>query len=219
MSLYVSGAVRRHHRSRRLAGLFFALLALAGAGTLTAAFVLLPHGPPRPSAAQIPDGYELDGLGRLLSRAAPIAVRIPIIGVDASVIPTGIAANGSIAVPPLESPDLAGWYRYGPSPGEAGSAVLVGHVDSRAAGPGVFFDLGRVRKGDTVEIDRADGSTATFRVDGVRLVAKEAFPADEVHKAAASALLRLITCGGRFDRKQQSYLDNVIVYATLIATR
>ncbi|NUT35695.1 MAG: class F sortase [Hamadaea sp.] len=209
----------RHRLSRRLAGLLLTLLALAGAGTLAAAFVLLPAGPPRPSAAQIPDGYDLDRLGRLLSRATPVAVRIPGIGVDATIIPTGIAANGSIAVPPLESPELAGWYRYGPSPGEAGSAVLVGHVDSRATGPGVFFELGRVRKGDTVEVDRADGSTATFRVDGVRLVAKDAFPAEEVHRVATAALLRVITCGGRFDRAQQSYLDNIIVYATLVGVR
>ena len=203
-------------RSPRWPAVLFALLALAGVGTLTAAFVLMPARPPVPGPLQAPDGYEIDGLGRLLSRAEPVDVRIPAIGVDAPVVATGIAANGSIDVPPLFAPQVAGWYRYGPSPGEAGSAILVGHVDSKESGPAVFYQLGRVRKGDTVEVGRHDGSTAVFTVDGVRLVAKDEFPAEEVHRSATSALLRLITCGGRFDRKHGSYLDNVIVSATLI---
>jgi len=204
---------------RLLGGWFASLLAVAGIGTLAAAFLLMPSGPPVPNPAQIPDGYRVDSSGRLLSRAEPVAVRIPVIGVYAAIVATGIAANGSIEVPPLDQPSIAGWYRYGPSPGESGSAVLVGHVDSRESGPAVFFRLGDLRKGDDVQVDRADGTTALFTVDGVRLTAKDEFPAQEVHRAAAGALLRLITCGGRFDRKQRSYLDNVIVYATLTGTR
>jgi sortase (surface protein transpeptidase) len=204
---------------RRLNEFLVGLLALAGLGTLAAAFAFAPPRPPLPGAAQIPDGHEADGLGRLLSRAQPVAVRIPVIGVDAAIVATGLAANGSIEVPPLDTPDVAGWYRYGPSPGESGSAILVGHVDSRASGPAVFFRLGDLRKGDGVEVDRGDGTTAVFTVDGVRLMPKDQFPAPEVHRVAAGALLRLITCGGRFDRGQRSYLDNIIVYATLTATR
>jgi LPXTG-site transpeptidase (sortase) family protein len=204
-----------HSRSPRWAAVVLALLALTGVGTLTAAFALKPARPPAPGPSQAPDGYDIDGLGRLLSRAEPIDVRIPSIGVDAPVVATGIAANRSIEVPPLSTPQVVGWYRYGPSPGEAGSAILVGHVDSRESGPAVFYQLGRLRMGDTVEVVRGDGSTAVFTVDGVRLVAKDEFPAQEVHRVATQALLRLITCGGRFDRKQGSYMDNVIVYATL----
>ncbi|MEV6964745.1 class F sortase [Hamadaea sp. NPDC051192] len=203
---------------RRLLPLLAWLFALTGVGTLAAAFVVMPARPPLPSPAQIPGGYTVDGSGRLLSRSSPVAVRVPVIGVDARIVETGVAANGSIEVPPLHTPDLAGWYRYGPSPGEAGSAVLVGHVDSRASGPAVFFRLGELRKGDDVFVDRGDGTTAVFTVDGVRLVAKDEFPAPEVHRVASTALLRLITCGGRFDGATRSYLDNVIVYATLTGT-
>ncbi|MEV0270248.1 class F sortase [Hamadaea sp. NPDC050747] len=203
---------------RRLLSLLTWLFAVAGVATLAAAFAFMPARPPLPSLAQIPDGYTVDGTGRLLSRSVPVSVRVPAIGVDAAIVATGVAANGSIEVPPLETPDVAGWYRYGPSPGEAGSAVIVGHVDSRTSGPAVFFRLGELRKGDDVLVDRDDGTTAVFTVDGVRLVPKDEFPAPEVHRVAATALLRLITCGGRFDYATRSYMDNVIVYATLTGT-
>lgn len=192
------------------------LLAVAGAATIALAFAVGPLGPPRPGPADAPDGYTRDGSGRLLTRSAPIAVDIPAIGVAASVVPTGLAANGSIDVPPLDRPEVAGWYRYGPSPGEAGSAVIVGHVDSRVSGPAVFYDLGRLHKGDRIAVRRDDGTTVAFEVTGVQLVAKDAFPALEVHKTSAGALLRLITCGGSFDRAQHSYVDNVIVYAAAV---
>ncbi|NUR73917.1 MAG: class F sortase [Hamadaea sp.] len=204
---------------RRLLGLFSWLFALVGIGTLAAAFVFMPPRPPVPDPAQIPDGYTVDGTGRLLSRSAPVGVRIPAIGVDAGIVATGVEPDDSIEVPSLATPDLAGWYRYGPSPGEPGSAILVGHVDSRLSGPAVFFRLGDLRKGDDILVDRDDGSTAVFTVDAVRLVAKDEFPSQEVHRAAATSLLRLITCGGRFDRSARSYLDNIIVYASLTGTR
>jgi LPXTG-site transpeptidase (sortase) family protein len=192
------------------------LPALAGLVTVIAAYVVGPLGPPRPQLAEAPDGYVRDGSGRLLTRSAPIAVDIPAIGVAASVIPTGLAANGSIEVPPLDQPELAGWYRYGPSPGEAGSAVIVGHVDSRTAGPAVFYNLGRLHKGDHIRVVRDDGTTVLFAVTGVQMIAKDAFPAADVHKPSSGALLRLITCGGSFDRRQHSYVDNIIVYAASV---
>jgi Sortase domain len=201
---------------RRLhAALFVWLLALAGLGTLAAAFIVAPLDPPRPSLADAPDGYHYSA-GHLLMRSTPIAVDIPAIGVSAPIIPTGVAANRSIEVPPLDQPSVAGWYRYGPSPGEAGSAVIVGHVDSSTSGRAVFFDLGRLHKGDRISILRDDGATAGFAVTGVSLVAKDAFPATEVHKTSSAALLRLITCGGSFDREARSYLDNLIVYAVAV---
>jgi LPXTG-site transpeptidase (sortase) family protein len=193
------------------------LLALAGAATVLAAFVLGALGPPRPSLADAPNGYFRDGSGRLLTRSYPTSIAIPAIGVSASVLPTGLADDGSIQVPPADQPDVAGWYRYGPSPGEAGSAVIVGHVDTRATGPAVFFNLGRLHKGDTISVVRNDGRKATFAVTGVQLVAKDAFPADEVHRTSSGALLRLITCGGAFNSRQHSYVDNVIVYAAAVS--
>lgn len=210
MTLYRTSTAR--HPGWRALGVW--LLAIAGVAAIVLAYVIGPLGPPRPSLADAPDGYTRDPTGRLLTRSTPIALKIPKIGVSASIVPTGLASNGSIEVPPLDEPGLAGWYRYGPSPGEAGSAVIVGHVDTRS-GPAVFFDLGRLHKGDKISVVRGDRSTATFSITGVQLVPKDAFPATDVHKTSGGALLRLITCGGKFNADQHSYTDNIIVYAAL----
>ncbi|MBB5874041.1 sortase (surface protein transpeptidase) [Allocatelliglobosispora scoriae] len=188
----------------------------AGAGMLALAMITAPDPPPQPDG--VVDAYH-DGFGRVLARSVPIAITIPAIEVRAEVIAMGVAANGAIDVPPLEMPGSAGWYRYGPSPGEPGSAVIVGHVDSRSSGPAVFYRLGALRHGDLIEVRRDDGATAVFTVDGATTVPKDAFPAAEVHTRTGPARLTVITCGGRFDRKNGSYLDNVIVYATLTALR
>jgi sortase (surface protein transpeptidase) len=150
-----------------------------------------------------------------LPRVDPVEVRIPAIGVRAPIVPVGADATGALEVPPLDRPTLAGWYRHGASPGETGNAVLVGHVDS-AAGPAVFFDLGRLRTGDTVRIARADGGVVTFAVDGVGSYPKNHFPTDLVYGPTGAAGLRLITCGGRFDRRSGNYVDNVVVFATRV---
>ena len=192
------------------------LLALAGVAVIAAAFVVGGVGPPRPRLADAPGGYVRDGSGRLLTRSAPISVDIPAIGLSAPIVPTGVADDGSIEAPPLDQPGVASWYRYGPSPGEAGSAIIVGHVDSRTAGPAVFYDLGRLHKGDQISVVRDDGRTVAFAVTGVQLVAKDAFPATDVHRSSTGALLRLITCGGSFDRSGRSYVDNLIVYAAAV---
>ncbi len=189
----------------------FWLPALAGVGAITFAFIVGPSGPPRPLLSSPSESSA--GSGRALARSTPVSVRIPAIGVSASVVSTGLAADNSIDVP---RPEVAGWYRYGPSPGEAGSAVIVGHVDSRAWGPAVFYSLGLLHKGDHIMVVRDDGTTVAFQVTGVQFVAKDAFPAAEVHKISPHPLLRLITCGGPFDRAQRSYMDNVIVYASAL---
>ncbi|MDD7942881.1 sortase [Actinomycetospora lutea] len=110
----------------------------------------------------------------------------------------------------------AGWYRHSPTPGERGPAVLLGHVDSAHDGPAVFFNLGALRPGDTASVRRADGRDAVFRVTRVATVPKDRFPTDEVYGDTTGAELRLITCGGTFDRGAGSYTDNVVVDAVLI---
>jgi hypothetical protein len=150
-----------------------------------------------------------------MSRSAPVEISIARIGLTAQIMTVGLDAAGAIEVPPLERAQLAGWYELGPSPGEIGNAVIVGHVDSRAMGPAVFFHLGALLPGDLVEIRRQDGSVAKFKVDHVASYTKSSFPTDLVYGEAAGAGLRLITCGGTFDEKARSYLDNVIVFATL----
>jgi sortase (surface protein transpeptidase) len=142
--------------------------------------------------------------------ARPVRLRIPAIGVDSAIVDIGVDAAGAL-VPP-ERPDLVGWFAGGPAPGGVGPTVLAGHVDSRT-GPAVFYHLANLRPGDTVTIERADASTASFTVVSRRRVAKAAFPTDLVYAPLPVPLLRLVTCGGTFDRAASSYRDNVIVEA------
>ncbi len=139
-------------------------------------------------------------------------VRVPGHDVDALVAATGLDAQRRLQVP---EPDLAGWYERWPRPGEAGPAILVGHVDSHD-GPAVFHGLLGVRTGDMVEIERADGVIARFVVDRIEQHPKDAFPTQGVYGPVATPELRLITCGGPFLREQGSYRDNVIVFARLV---
>ncbi|MFD0526814.1 class F sortase [Kitasatospora arboriphila] len=125
-------------------------------------------------------------------------------------------AAGALQPPPADRPDLAGWYGGGATPGSSGTAVLVGHVDTRT-GPAVFFRLGALTKGRTVEVERADGRTAVFTVDAVEVYDKKSFPDAKVYgNTSGLPELRLITCGGGFT-KRTGYLGNVVVYATLSA--
>lgn len=144
--------------------------------------------------------------------AEPERIRIPAIGVDASMTPLGLRDDGSIEVPT----DFAetGWWVDGPEPGETGPAVVLGHVDS-TAGPAVFFDLDELAPGDAIHVDRMDGTTVTYVVDRTEQHAKGAFPTEQVYGSTAEPVLRLVTCGGRFDRDRRSYDDNVIVFARL----
>jgi sortase (surface protein transpeptidase) len=151
--------------------------------------------------------------------AAPVSVDIPSIGVTSDLIRLGLNGDGTVQVPPLERDDRAGWYERGPAPGAVGPAVLLGHVDSAQYGPGVFFDLGALQPGDTVEVARADGSVAEFVVDRVEVHPKDEFPTIDVYGNTDDSQLRLITCGGDFDSSVRSYEDNVIVFATLSGTR
>ncbi|SEO91058.1 class F sortase [Trujillonella endophytica] len=148
------------------------------------------------------------------SRAAaePLRVRVPGIGVDTPLAPVGVDAAGALA-PPVD-PTRAGWFTGGPAPGDVGPAVLAGHVDS-TAGPAVFWRLGELSPGDEVLVDLADGTTARFTVTRVERHAKDAFPTADVYGPTPDAELRLVTCGGEFDRSARSYRDNVVVFARL----
>ncbi|HZB20333.1 MAG TPA: class F sortase [Blastococcus sp.] len=141
--------------------------------------------------------------------AAPVHLSVPEVGVDAAL--TGAGLDAGALVPPAD-PALAGWYTGGPVPGETGSAVITGHVDW-AGRPGVFARLDELGPGAEVLVGRADGSTARFTVTRVVHRAKTDFPVEEVYAPTSGAQLRLITCGGEFDRSRGSYTDNVVVFA------
>lgn len=157
-------------------------------------------------------------VGPVLPSSVPLALSIPAIGVRSPLLLLGRTADGALEVPvPGPHYDDAGWYRYSPSPGSLGPAVIVGHVDSAADGPSVFFRLGDLRPRDTVLVTRTDGSVAVFAVDDVRRYPKARFPTQFVYGNTNHAALRLITCGGSFDRASGHYLDNIVVTASLVS--
>jgi len=141
----------------------------------------------------------------------PIRVEIPAIEVDESLKPVGLNPDGSMHIPGFGD---AGWYKRGPRPGAAGPAVLVAHVHG-PGGPDVFWRLKELEPGDRVTVHRTDG-TSTFVVDGSEQVAKEELPYDRIWPETDDSVLRLITCGGVFDKKIGGYPDNTIVYAHLV---
>jgi sortase (surface protein transpeptidase) len=149
-----------------------------------------------------------------LTRSVPTRVSIPALGVRAKVVEVGRAPDGSIAVPSSDPAKATGWYAPGPAPGERGTAVIVGHVDT-ASQPAIFEKLGDLRKGRIIEVKRTDRRVATFKVDSVETVPKTAFPTDRIFQPAPRPRLVLVTCGGAWVGGQIGYADNVIVYATL----
>ncbi len=151
-----------------------------------------------------------------LSRSEPTHLRISRVGIDTDLISLGLNPDRSIEVPPDDAGAPAGWYRNLASPGEPGPAVILGHLDS-PTDKGVFFNLGALREGDVVVVDRKDGSRATFTVDLVAAFSRDAFPTAGVYGATEHPALRLVTCGGRFTR-DGGYEDSVIVFASLTDT-
>jgi Sortase domain len=154
------------------------------------------------------------GAGPAVSR--PVSLEIPVIGVRTRLIRLGLTASGALAVPSTAA--VAGWYTGSPRPGATGAAVIVGHIDS-VSGPGIFYRLGTLRRGELIYVRRANRSLAVFRVTAVRTYLKTHFPTKAVYGAVPDAQLRLITCGGTFDQATGHYLSNVIVFATLRTRR
>lgn len=157
--------------------------------------------------------------GPALPAAEPTAIRIPAIDVSSRLARVGLTPDGTIEVPHGRHYDQAAWYTGSPTPGELGTAVIVGHIDSAARGPSVFFRLGALEPGDTVKIPRADGTVAVFEVGAVRMYPKEDFPTRIVYGPTGRAALRLITCGGSFNDTTGHYRSNIVVFAHLTGAR
>lgn len=144
--------------------------------------------------------------------AYPATIRIPSIQVEAPIIKLGLRDDGSLEVP--KEPEITGWWQGGSKPGQTGPAVIVGHIDS-TTGPAVFYGLRHLQAGDPVHIEREDGSTVTYLVESAERHPKDDFPTLAVYGPTDQPTLRLVTCGGVFDREALSYEDNFIVFATL----
>jgi hypothetical protein len=159
-------------------------------------------------------------VGPTLPRSKPVTLDIPSIDVHSTVQYLGRTADGALETPaPGPHYNEAAWYRYSPTPGSLGPAILLGHVDSAADGPSVFFRLGDLGRGDHVSITRADGSIAVFKVDAISRYAKDDFPTELVYNDINHAGLRIVTCGGAFDDATGHYLDNIVVFASLVDSR
>jgi LPXTG-site transpeptidase (sortase) family protein len=161
-----------------------------------------------------PVGPDPTSVAAPLAPSTPTQIEIPAIGVNAPIMLVGQNADGTVQVPPLSNHNLAAWYDGSVKPGQDGSSIILGHVDTYA-GPSVFYNLKNLHRGDTIDVVRADGSTAAFSVIGVEEAAKSDFPTDDVYNNVSYPALRLITCGGPFDAARGSYLDNIVVYAYL----
>ena len=222
----------------RTAGALSALLAVAlltgcgsgsgtgaGAGTApgavpppvaVAAASAAPSGTGHPAGTAPPSHGT--GTPRPLARSVPVRLEIPAIGVDTPVVKLGLAADGSVQVPPIEAHAPAGWYQGSPTPGQLGPSVILAHVTVGQYGNGVFLHLSRLRPGDHVVARLTDGASATFTVDKVETVDKSHFPTQAVYGDVSRPELRLITCGGPRNSAGNGYLDNVVVFASLTAT-
>ncbi len=169
-----------------------------------------PDLPVAVARAPLPRGAE-----PLAAHSAPISLRIPTIGVAAEIGALGLNKDKTVQVP--TDPDDTGWYENGPTPGQVGSSVILGHVDSKS-GPAVFQRLRTLEKGDEISVDLVDGAVANFVVDKLVTYKNAKFPAARVYGSRGFPELTLITCGGAYDRKAKSYTANVVVYSSLVST-
>jgi hypothetical protein len=223
------GPAPAHGPDQRRRLLPAALVVLAAVAALAAVLGLMTDsrhdGPPagralphRALAAERPRATPKRRLVDVVDREAarPRGIRIPAIGVSTRVIPLGLSADGTMQTP--RSFSVTGWYRPWREPGERGAAVITGHVDS-VNGPGVFYRLRELRRGDIIRVERADRSVVRFRVEGLERWPKAEFPTRRVFRPTRISTLRLVTCSGNFDRSTGHYVDNTIVYAARVQVR
>ncbi|MER6711504.1 MULTISPECIES: class F sortase [unclassified Streptomyces] len=170
----------------------------------------VPETPPASAAPPRSAASEAGGL----PRSRPVRLHIPKIAVDAPFTDLAIGRSGQLDPPPADDTNLVGWYAEGHSPGETGTAIIAGHVDTKTS-PAVFARLGELRKGDRFHVTRADGSRATFVVDDARSFPKDDFPSERVYGDTPDPQVRLITCSGAYDRQARDYTENLVVFAHL----
>jgi LPXTG-site transpeptidase (sortase) family protein len=186
-------------------------LASSGGPSRPAAQIAVPAGSAAGSPQMVPVAADVSAG---LPYAEPTTLTIPTIGVHAPIVDTGQAADGTPQVPPFAHPEQVGWYTSTASPGERGSSVLWGHLDTKT-GTAVFQNLSALTVGDTVQVTRADGRVATFTVERTAVYPNDEVPVDTLYDDPGYPALRLVTCGGQFDRQTQEYASNVVVFTRL----
>ncbi len=202
----------RIYRRHQLLSLVAAVLVGWGAGATALAHASGPAAhalvaaPPVPLARILP----APEAPALPAGATPVRLRVPSVGLDAPLVPVRLDDAGALSVP--DDFSVAGWYADGPRPGEGGPATIVGHVDSYK-GPAVFYRLGDLEPEDRAVVDYSDGHSIEFRVHHRTEHGKDAFPTATVYANTPTPELRLITCGGPFDRSSRRYTNNVIIWA------
>ncbi|MFD8094889.1 class F sortase [Streptomyces malaysiensis] len=181
-------------------------------------------GGPAPTTGDVaavgrPPAHPLPPAHAPLTSARPKRVVIEAAGVRAPIVASGLDRDGAVKPPPFSSPGAVGWYRAGPEPGSPGAALLVGHLDTKSK-PAVFHDLRDLKRGERVRVVRSDGTTAEFTVEDIEVVPEKHFDARRVYGSRSHdrAELRLITCGGKFNRSTRTYSANVVVSAYLTGT-
>ncbi|MFJ2773394.1 class F sortase [Streptomyces sp. NPDC087300] len=220
----MSGGERTSGTSRLLTGVAWAVL-LVGLWLWGSDMADLRGGMSAPATGDVaavgrPLGVELPPAHEPLAPARPQRVDVPALEVRAPVAARGLDAEGAIDPPPFEQPGTVGWYGGGTRPGSPGAALLVGHVDTETR-PAVFYDLSALRPGERVGVTREDGTVAEFTVEDVQVLTRDRFDAKKAYgpREAGRAELRLITCGGTFDRATRTYTANVVVSAYLTGVR
>lgn len=183
------------------------LVAQPGASASSAAPSAAPSGTSAPKATAPAHKH--------LPRSKPVRLRIPDISVDAPFTDLAIGKGGQLEPPPPDDTNLVGWHAKGVSPGETGTSIIAGHVDTKTS-PAVFARLDELDEGDVFSVERADGRKATFEVDALETYDKDDFPSERVYGDAERAEVRLITCAGDYDRKAKDYTDNLVVFAHLV---
>jgi sortase family protein len=148
-------------------------------------------------------------------RVPPVSLSIPAIGVSKDLLTLGLRPDKTVEVPSSADADFPGWYRLGPTPGQLGSAVILGHVDS-VRGPAVFYQLRNLRPGSRVDVRLQNGATAHFAVRRVATYPNDEFPARKVYASRGVRALNLVTCGGAYDKARGGYQSNVVAYTRLV---
>ncbi|QYX76993.1 class F sortase [Streptomyces akebiae] len=149
---------------------------------------------------------------RRAPRAEPVRLLIPEIRVSAPFVPLSVGRSGQLDAPPADDVNLVGWHAEGAVPGETGTAIIAGHVDT-ATSPAVFAELGELEKGDVFHVVRSDRTRVSFVVDALETFEKDDFPDERVYADASRPEVRLITCAGDYDRKVMDYTENLVVFA------